>query len=176
MTGNLFMTKEIELEDPFASLSTQLVDLAQMIETTPSWIILTIGLSLILIDLFITSDSFLMLIGLALMVIGCMNYFGVSGNIQIASFPILLIFNLVFIRKFFLGLSFNKKESVGAHNLIGKLGKVTLVNKEDGSNGKVTIPGHGEWNFCNRDNKSMNLNDRVKVVDRDGLTLIVEAE
>jgi membrane protein implicated in regulation of membrane protease activity len=50
------------------------------------------------------------------------------------------------------------------------------VNKEDGSNGKVTIPGHGEWSFCSRDNKSMDLNDRVKVVDRDGLTLIVEAE
>ena len=153
-----------------------MIDLIQTIETTPSWIILTIGLSLILIDLFITSDSFLMLIGLALMAVGCMNYFGVSGNIQIASFPILLIFNLVFIRKFFLGLSFNKKESVGAHNLIGKLGKVILVNKEDGSNGKVTIPGHGEWNFCSRDNESMHLNDRVKVVGRDGLTLIVDAE
>tara|TARA_B100000676_G_C18043073_1_gene826225 strand:- start:1412 stop:1942 length:531 start_codon:yes stop_codon:yes gene_type:complete len=176
MTGNLFMTKEIELEDPFASLSTQLVDLVQMIETTPSWIILTIGLALILIDLFITFDGFLMLIGLALMAVGCMNYFGASGNIQIASFPIILIFNLIFVRKFFLGLSANKKESVGAHNLIGKLGKVTWVNKEDGSNGKVTIPGHGEWSFYSRDNKSMNLNDRVKVVNRDGLTLIVEAE
>ncbi len=170
------MTKEIELEDPFASLSTQLVDLVQMIETTPSWIILTIGLALILIDLFITFDGFLMLIGLALMAVGCMNYFGASGNIQIASFPIILIFNLIFVRKFFLGLSANKKESVGAHNLIGKLGKVTWVNKEDGSNGKVTIPGHGEWSFYSRDNKSMNLNDRVKVVNRDGLTLIVEAE
>ena len=153
-----------------------MIDLIQTIETTPSWIILTIGLSLILIDLFITSDSFLMLIGLALMAVGCMNYFGVSGNIQIASFPILLIFNLIFVRKFFLGLSSNKKESVSAHNLIGKLGKVILVNKEDGSNGKVIIPGHGEWNCCSRDNKSMHLNDRVKVVDRDGLTLIVDAE
>jgi membrane protein implicated in regulation of membrane protease activity len=170
------MTKEIELEDPFASLSTQMVDLVQMIETTPSWIILTISLSLILIDLFITSDGFLMLIGLALMAVGCMNYFGVSGNIQIASFPILLIFNLVFVRKFFLGLSFNKKESIGAHNLIGKFGKVTWVNKEDGSNGKITISGHGEWNFCSRDNKSINLNDKVKVIDRDGLTLIIDAE
>jgi membrane protein implicated in regulation of membrane protease activity len=153
-----------------------MIDLVLFIETTPSWVILTIGLSLILIDLFITFDSFSMLIGLALMAVGCMNYFGLSGNIQIASFPILLIFNLVFIRKFFLSLSSNKKEWVGVHNLIGKFGKVILVKKEDGSNGRVFIQGHGEWDFSSKDNKSMHLNDRVKVIERNGLMLIVEAE
>lgn len=167
------MGKEIELKDPFENMGAQIFDLVQMIESTPSWIILTIGLSLILIDLFITTDSFSMLLGLAVMIVGCMNYFGISGNIQIASFPVLLIFNFVFIRKFFLGLSFNKTESVGAHDLIGKLGKVILVDNENRSNGKVFIQGHGEWNFCSKDNKSMHLDERVKVVERDGLTLIV---
>jgi membrane protein implicated in regulation of membrane protease activity len=153
-----------------------MTDLVLMIETTPSWVILTIGFSLILIDLFITVDSFSMLIGLALMAVGFMNYFGISGNIQIASFPIILILNLVFVRKLFLGLSLNKKESIGTHNLIGKLGKVIVVNKEDRSNGKVFIQGHGEWSFYSKDNQSMHVNDRVKVVERDGITLIVDPE
>ena len=153
-----------------------MTDLVLMIETTPSWVILTIGFSLILFDLFITADSFSMLIGLALMVVGFMNYFGVSANIQIASFPIILILNLVFIRKLFLGLSFNKKEWIGAHNLIGKSGKVIVVNKEDQSNGKVFIQGHGEWSFYSKDNQSIHVNDRVKIVERDGLTLIVNPE
>ena len=153
-----------------------MTDLVLMIETTPSWVILTIGFSLILFDLFITADTFSMLIGLALMVVGFMNYFGVSANIQIASFPIILILNLVFIRKLFLGLSFNKKEWIGAHNLIGKSGKVIVVNKEDRSNGKVFIQGHGEWSFYSKDNQSIHVNDRVKIVERDGLTLIVNPE
>ena len=88
----------------------QIFDVVLFIETIPPWIILTIGLSLILIDLFITADSFLMLIGLSFMVVGVLNYYDFSGHTQIVAFPVVLIFNLVFVRKFFLKMSFNKKE------------------------------------------------------------------
>jgi hypothetical protein len=40
-------------------------DLVQFMETTPAWVILTMGFSFILVDIFIASGSYLMLIGLA---------------------------------------------------------------------------------------------------------------
>ncbi len=154
----------------------QIFDVVLFIETIPPWIILTIGLSLILIDLFITADSFLMLIGLSFMVVGVLNYYDFSGHTQIVAFPIILIFNLVFVRKFFLKMSFNKKEMIGVDNVLGKSGNVILVNEEIKSYGRAFIPGHGEWNIRTKSDQNIYINDGIKVIERDGITLVVELE
>ena len=154
----------------------QIFDVVLFIESIPPWIILTIGFSLILIDLFITADSFLMLIGLSFMVVGVLNYYDFSGHIQIVSFPLVLIFNLVFVRKFFLKLSFNKKEMIGADNVLGKSGNVILVNEETKSYGRAFIPGHGEWSIRTKSDQNIHINDGIKVIERDGITLVVELE
>ena len=147
--------------------------LVQFIETTPAWVILTIGFSFILVDIFITSDSYLMLVGLALMLVGCLNALDVSGDIQIASFPVLLIINLLFVRKFFLKMSFNKREGVGADNILGKTGKVIFVDEESRANGKAFIQDYGEWGIRSKNNQNLNAGDKVKVVEREDLTLVV---
>ena len=65
---------------------------------------------------------------------------------------------------------------IGVDNVLGKSGNVILVNEETKSYGRAFIPGHGEWNIRTKSDQNIHINDGIKVIERDGITLVVELE
>ncbi len=148
-----------------------MVDLLTLIENTPTWVFLTIGLTFILVDLFIINTSYFIVIGLSIMMVGGLSFLKYSGLFQLASFPIFLILNLLLIRKFFIDFSSNNE--LGADGIIGASGKINYVDESDDSSGMAEISGFGEWKVKNMNNKKLNVNAEIKVIKREGLTLLV---
>tara|TARA_Y100001960_G_scaffold195248_1_gene204381 strand:+ start:724 stop:1173 length:450 start_codon:yes stop_codon:yes gene_type:complete len=148
-----------------------MVDFLTLIENTPTWVFLTAGLAFILTDLFIINTSYFLVIGLSIMMVGGLSFLKYSGLFQLASFPIFLILNLLLIRKFFIDFSSNNE--LGTDGVIGGTGTIIYVDESNDCRGRAAITGFGEWEVKNMDNKKLNINAEIKVVKREGLTLLV---
>ncbi len=80
-------------------------DFIQLLENSPAWIIVTVGIVLIIIDVLVTSDSYLAWIGFAVIGVAGLNALDAPGSVQLGAFPVLTVISLAVVRRFFIKTS-----------------------------------------------------------------------
>lgn len=153
-----------------------MLDFIQVLESTPAWTIVTVGIILVIIDVLITSDSYLAWIGFAVIGVAGLNALDAPGSVQLGAFPVLTVISLAVVRRFFIKTSILQDQSANVENIIGASGTVLDVFKTASGSGNARINGHGEWRIRTSEGKEIKPLDKVRVVGRDGLTLIVSLE
>lgn len=135
------------------------------------WMI--IGIICIIIEIFDPAFFFFSL-GIAAIVTGLLSLLVQSTALQILIFVILSFISFLLMRK--LGkkvLSVTDKDT-NVYALKGKPGVVTKAIPENGK-GYVKIGGE-EWSAVEVDNKAIDLNSKITVLDIEGNKLIVQEQ
>ena len=139
-------------------------------------IILTIiGLILIILELIVGIDTAfdLLLLGVSLLVGGLVGYFS-SDMVGVVTSTILAFGYLLIGRRFLK----NKIQAFSHHsNTDSLLGSISSIKSWDNEKniGIVNIEGE-DWRVKSVDNKAINVNSKVKILNISGVTLIVTTE
>lgn len=149
-------------------------NLAEALGEVSPWAFFTIGVVAVFVDLFLLDSFFLAWIGMAVASLGLLAWAGCSGDTLLFSFPVLLLFWTLVARPAMIRISRGRRnERKSAHSLVGSVGHVLTVNEEAPSQGRMRIPGQGEWSVRTEDGSPLIAGSEVGVIQREGLTLVV---
>ena len=138
--------------------------------TIDYWHWLVLGLALVIIELFASSTFFLWM-GVSAIMVGILYklFPNLSWQIQLLLFSGLSIFSIFLTKKYFPVKTIDNELNVRAKRHIGNIYTV-VSNDEHGTKIKV---GDSLWLAKGCD---MHIGQRVKVIDTDSVTLIVEPD
>jgi membrane protein implicated in regulation of membrane protease activity len=134
------------------------------------WMI--IGIICIIIEIFDPAFFFLSL-GAAAIITGLISLAVKSTALQIIIFAVLSFLAFLSMRKLGKKILSVTSRDTNVYALKGKTGIVKKAIPEHGK-GYVKVGGE-EWSAIEKDNKALELDTKVKVIDIDGNKLIVEA-
>jgi membrane protein implicated in regulation of membrane protease activity len=144
------------------------------IEAVPFWVLLAVGLCLIGIDVYLTNDNHVMWVGvgvIAAAVAGAMRF---GGEAQIVVFATTLVACILYARKLVARLPRREDQASSVVDLDHSVGTVLDVSESSPAEGRALIPDHGEWRVLSRRKEQLKPGERVRVVGREGLVLLVE--
>lgn len=150
-------------------------DLAEALGRVSPWWFLTIGVIVVLLDVFLLTVQFVAWVGMAIASLGVLAWFGVSGEPLLFSFPPLVLAWALAMRPLMLRTSEGRKgKRMNASSLVGCSGHVISVHDEFSFQGRIRIPGQGEWSVRMEGELPLTEGEPVVVVRREGITLIVK--
>ena len=152
------------------------LDLAAALADVSPWVFLTIGVAVVFADLFLTNTFFMAWIGMAIASLGIMSWCGLSGDVMVYSFPPLVLGWALIARPLMIKASHGRSsQRKNARSLVGCTGHVLSVHDEQPSQGRMRVPGQGEWSIRMEKGLPLEEGAEVCVIEREGLTLIVTA-
>jgi membrane protein implicated in regulation of membrane protease activity len=147
------------------------MDLLVAIESVPVWIWLTTGVVLVAFDVFASSTVFLGCIGVSFLIIGLLDALGLSGFVQVLALPIvfpLLAWQAPRLMKHHM---MDHDVVPDVEEMIGMTG--TVIDQPSCSDmNRAHFAGCGDWQV--RYTENLKPGDRVQVIGREGLELLVE--
>ncbi len=153
------------------------LDLAAALADVSPWVFLTIGVAVVFADLFLTNTFFMAWIGMAIASLGVMSWCGLSGDVMVYSFPPLVLVWALIARPLMLKASQGRRtQRKNARSLVGSTGHVLSVHDEQPSQGRMRVPGQGEWSIRTEKGLPLEEGAEVRILGREGLTLIVTAD
>lgn len=151
-------------------------NLTDALEAISPWTLITIGLLLILLDVFVTSSEFLIWIGAAVICAGIAALWGLGAEAQIAVFILSTAFFLFFLRRIIHSGDRPTELQAEADTLMGATGSIIDVQDDDHSLGRGAIQGHGEWRVRCTSETPLTPKQRIIVTGQEGSRLLVQQE
>jgi len=145
-----------------------------ILTTVSPWTIATIALIVVLIDLVVLSSEYLLWLGISGFYMALAAAFHLSPELQVGVFAMGTFVNLGLIRTR-LGPS-NKKSGLAgeADDLLGLPCAVLSIDEEHKSHGRAVVEGHGEWRIRNVSNADLKARERMTVLAKEGMVLVVK--
>lgn len=142
------------------------------IDAMPAWLLVSIGISLVLLDVLITSDSYLAWVGGGVLGAGLLDAIGAPPLLQVIAFPAITLILLTQVRRLVHPPN-SSAEPDELRALRHTTGRVLDVAESSELEGRVVITGKGEWRYRAVAGVP-GPGDRVRVVDNEGLVVLVE--
>ena len=151
--------------------------LADFLESVSPWILVTVAIALVGVDIMLTNDDHLMWIGFALLPVAVANAIGFPGDIQVVVFAAGVAICMIYVRRLVRRLPRREPEASRVLTLRDCAGTILDVEPSSASEGRAVIVGHGEWRVrLESSSQSLNVGQRIRVVDHEGMVLIVRTE
>jgi len=145
------------------------------IESIPFWILLAGGLILIGVDICIANSQYLMWVGIGVIAASLASAAKLPGEIQVVVFVGTLVCSAIYARKWIAALPRNQPRASSATDLRDAVGTVLHDAESVEGEGRAFIQDHGEWRIRpHQATVRFSPGDRVRVVEREGLILLVE--
>jgi membrane protein implicated in regulation of membrane protease activity len=147
------------------------------IEAIPFWYLLAAGLILVLIDMLLTNDFHLMWVGIAVGATGGANALRLPGELQLLTFVVSCGALMLYGRRVVRSLPNRAPAGSVLTDIRGACGVVLHQTNPATGEARAHLQEHGEWRVVSvRRDVPLAAGQRVRVVDREGLVLIVESE
>lgn len=130
------------------------------------------GIGILVLEFFIPSAFFLFVIGISAVLAGAIIGTGIipDGNFQFGLFAVLLVVNLLFVRKQIAERFLRASPGVSDEFVGGDVQAETDIPA--GGEGKGHYRGTA-WTVCNEGSATLRAGEMSKITKRDGLTLFV---
>jgi membrane protein implicated in regulation of membrane protease activity len=144
------------------------------LESIPFWILLAAGLVLVGIDVYLTNDNHVMWVGFAVIATAIASAAHLPGEYQIIVFAGSLVACMLYVRRLVAKIPRVETQASSVIDLEGAVGTVLNPSSEAAPEARALIRDHGEWRIiCEPKDHVLTPGERVRVVGREGLVLVV---